>query len=74
MSQTRRHSAFEAATNMIVGMALSWLAGLVVYPLLGIEITHGQNTTIVLLFTLISLVRSYSLRRMFNWLAHRGVS
>lgn len=71
MAQTRKGSTLEAATNMIFGMALSWFVGLLVYPMMGFEITHAQNTTIVVLFTLVSLIRSYALRRIFNGLAHR---
>jgi hypothetical protein len=38
---------------------------LLVFPLFGLATTLGQNLTIGLIFTLVSLVRSYALRRAF---------
>lgn len=64
--QSKRGSLIEAATNMAVGFALSWLTGLVAYPLLGITVSHAQNAAVVVVFTFVSLARSYALRRLFN--------
>lgn len=64
--QTRKHSAAEAVFNTAIGFAISWFGGLIIYPLIGIQISHAQNTAAVALFTVLSLARSYVLRRYFN--------
>ncbi len=64
--QSKRGSLIEAAMNMAVGFALSWLTGLVAYPLLGIKVSNAQNFAVVVVFTVTSLARSYALRRIFN--------
>lgn len=68
MSQTRRHSVFEAVANVMVGYGISLIAQIVIFPLFGIKATLAQNIGIGLAFTVVSLVRSYLLRRLFNWL------
>lgn len=64
--QSRRRSLTEAITNTAVGFALSWLTGMVAYPLLGIKVSNAQNAAVVVVFTVVSLARSYTLRRLFN--------
>jgi hypothetical protein len=64
--QSRRRSLTEAAVNTAIGFALSWLTGLVAYPLLDIKVSNAQNAAVVVVFTLVSLARSYALRRLFN--------
>ncbi|QCO05473.1 DUF7220 family protein [Azospirillum argentinense] len=66
MSQSRLLSGAEACANTASGFALSWMAGMIVYPMLGWPISAGQNTAVVLVFTAISLLRSYLWRRLFN--------
>ena len=64
--QSRRHSAAEAATNIAVGYAVSLVAQVLVFPLFGINASIGENVLIGAAFTGVSLIRSYTLRRMFN--------
>lgn len=71
MSQSRRASLLEAAANMVSGFVLSYLAGLVIYPMLGWQVSASTNLVAVFLFTIISLIRSYLWRRAFNWWHHR---
>jgi hypothetical protein len=66
MKQTRTHSLIEAVANIAIGAGVSFSAQLVVYPLLGIAVSMAQNVAILLIFTVISIVRSYLLRRMFE--------
>lgn len=68
MSQSKRQSAAEAIAHTLIGFCVSFLAQLVVYPMYGARFTTGQNLQILLIFTLLSIVRSYVLRRLFNWL------
>ena len=66
MRQTRLGSWLEAWANIAVGFAVNWGANLAILPLFGFHVTGGQAFRIGLLFTGISLVRSYLLRRVFN--------
>jgi len=58
----------EAVTNVAVGLAVSFTANAVLFPLFGWSISAAQNLTLGLVFTAISIVRSYALRRLFNQL------
>ena len=66
--QSKRNSAFEAATNVAIGYLVSVLANVLILPLFGYNVTIGDSFAIGLAFTLVSLVRSYLLRRAFNWM------
>ncbi len=64
-------SFVEAWANIIIGYLVALGAQLVVFPLLGIQVSIGQNIKIGLIFTVVSLVRSYWLRRAFNYIHTR---
>lgn len=66
MSQTRLGSWLEAWANIAVGFAINWCANMLVLPLFGFHVTGSQAFGIGVIFTVISLVRSYVLRRVFN--------
>lgn len=66
MSQTRLGSWLEAWANIFIGFGINWSANMLVFPLFGFNITAGQAFHVGLIFTAISLVRSYVLRRLFN--------
>jgi len=68
MSQSRFMSLIESVTNLIVGYALAVATQIVVFPWFGLNPTVGQNLTIGALFSAMSLLRSFALRRLFeNW-------
>lgn len=66
MSQSRRRSLVEALTNIAVGFGISYAATLVVLPMFGFAVTARDAGSMTLVFTGISLARSYTLRRIFN--------
>ncbi len=66
--KTRRQSLIESIVNIIAGLLVAFTAQLVIFPLLGIAVRLDQNVKISVFFTAVSLVRSYALRRFFNWL------
>lgn len=66
MTQSRRMSLVEAATNLIVGYALAVGIQIVVFPVFGIHIALGDQLAIGLAFTGVSLVRTFVLRRQFE--------
>ena len=72
MSQTRKGSALEAITNVFVGFAINATANVLLFPMLGWHITASQNIRLGIAYTCISLARSYSLRRFYEWRSRRA--
>nr|WP_058124258.1 hypothetical protein [Thalassobacter stenotrophicus] len=66
MMQSRRQSLIEAVTNVVVGYALAILTQIMVFPWFGLQVSLGDNLAIGALFVMISLLRSYALRRLFE--------
>lgn len=66
MSQTKRGSIFEAIANVAIGATISFIAQMLIFPLYGFTPTTQQDFAILGWFTVISIVRSYCLRRVFN--------
>jgi hypothetical protein len=64
--QTKFGSFVEAWANIAVGFTINFIANLLVWPLFGLSM--GARTAFLggVIFTVISLVRSYVLRRWFN--------
>jgi hypothetical protein len=58
-------SFVEAVTNVAVGFVLAIVTQALVYPVLGISVSGPLNVLIASVFTLISIVRSFALRRLF---------
>jgi membrane protein YdbS with pleckstrin-like domain len=66
MKQSKKHSAIESATNVIVGLLVSIVAQMILYPVLGIPVSFNQNLIITAVFFVLSFVRGYVIRRIFN--------
>ena len=66
MTQSRRLSLIEAVTNVAVGYVLAVITQIVVFPWFGIHPSLGENLALGLVFTVMSLVRGYALRRLFT--------
>lgn len=69
MSQSRRGSAFEAVANVAIGYGVAVAAQAAILPLFGLHASASDHLAIAALFTIVSLVRSYALRRLFNRLS-----
>jgi hypothetical protein len=66
VSQSRTWSAIEAWANVAVGFGVNYVANLTVLPWFGFRVSGRQALGMGLVFTGISLVRSYALRRVFE--------
>lgn len=67
--QTKRESLEEALANVALGYWVSLAAQLIIYPAFGKgDWTYADNIRIGVCFMAVSLARSYSFRRFFNWL------
>ena len=64
--QSRQRSALEAVTNVVVGFLVAVGAKLLVLPAFGYHVTVYDSFAIGWVFTVISMMRSYFLRRLFN--------
>lgn len=65
--QSRRMSAIEAGCNVLIGYLVSVTANIIILPIFGYDVTIGDSFAIGFAFTVVSLLRSYALRRIFNW-------
>lgn len=70
MTQTRLGSLIEAIFNVAIGLSISIVANAIVFPRFGFRPTLVENLWISVIYTVISLVRSYALRRWFNARLH----
>ena len=66
MNQTKRQSFIEAVFNTLIGFVVALISQIVVFPQFGIQVTFETNLWIGAWFTVISVVRSYIVRRWFN--------
>lgn len=64
--QSRRMSMIEVATNIVIGLVVSFISQIVIFKLYDIHISVTQNVEITIWFTVISIIRSYLIRRWFN--------
>ena len=73
MTQTRWMSLVESMANVVVGYVVAVATQILAFPLFGMHPTFSQNLWIGLIFTVVSLTRSYVLRRGFESLrAHQA--
>lgn len=73
MIQKKRHSFFEACVSTAIGFLIAYVTTIVVLPAFGFRATLSQSFWITCIFTVISIIRGYYVRRLFNWLHFRGV-
>lgn len=72
--QTRLGSFAEAWLNIAVGFGVNFAANLVILPLFGFANLSIKNNFIIgMIYTVISLARSFVIRRYFNGLKFGNV-
>ena len=70
--QSRRMSLAEALTNVAVGYGIAVATQVAVFPVFGLHASLSDNLLMGIIFTVVSIVRSYSLRRVFEAIRMRG--
>ncbi|MGX1427005.1 DUF7220 family protein [Bradyrhizobium elkanii] len=65
MEQSRLMSLVEVATSSLIGFVVSIFANWAVLPLFGMHPSFHQSFWITLIFMVISIIRSYLVRRFF---------
>lgn len=66
LKQSRIMSLVEATTNVVVGYVVALLTQFAVFPLFGLAVSLSDNLVIGAVFTAVSLLRSFALRRLFE--------
>lgn len=66
--QSRLMSMVETITNVVFGFMFAVAMQVVIFPLFDIHVTLETNVKMTVCFTILSMARSYLLRRFFNWL------
>jgi hypothetical protein len=64
--QSKKHSILESITNVAVGFIITLVCSPFIYELCGMKYTWSQLGSVTVIFTLLSIVRSYIIRRFFN--------
>ena len=64
--QSKRGSLIETLTNVGMGWFISFIANMLVLPLFGYNINLTDGVLISIIFTIVSIIRSYAVRRIFN--------
>lgn len=63
-------SVIESCANVAIGYGVALVSQVVVFPIYGIRVPIETNLAIGAWFTVISLARSYVVRRAFNRIHH----
>lgn len=74
MKQSRTMSLVESLTNVAVGYGIAVITQILVFPLFGLSTTLAENMAMGAIFTVVSIARSFTLRRLFEAVRLRGDS
>lgn len=64
--QSRSASSFETLTGTLLGFVLSVVVQRALFPAMGLDFGYAENMVVPSVFTAISILRSYTVRRVFN--------
>jgi len=64
--QNRKDSLKESITNVLIGIVIAFICNMLILPVFGYNITAQDSLGISLIYTAISIIRSYTVRRFFN--------
>jgi hypothetical protein len=66
MKQSRLMSLVESVANVVVGYGVAVVTQILIFPVFGLHTTLAQDLKIGAVFTVVSIARSYLLRRVFE--------
>jgi hypothetical protein len=69
MKDNKLKSLTESILNILIWFIIAYISNLIVLPMFWYNVTAEDWFWIAIVFTIISLVRSYIIRRLFvNWI------
>lgn len=66
--QSRSASFFETLTSTVLGFILSVAVQRALFPAMGHDFAFAENMVVASVFTAVSILRGYAVRRVFNLL------
>lgn len=66
MKQSHLMSLVESVANVIVGYGVAVMTQILIFPIFGLHTTLAQNLKMGAIFTIVSIARSFALRRVFE--------
>lgn len=66
MKQSRAISLVDAVANVVVGYGVAVVKQILIFPLFGVYMALAQNLKMDAIFTIVSIARSFVLRRAFE--------
>ena len=64
--QTKKQSLIESLTSTTIGIIIGIVLNLTILPIFGYPVSVVDSLWISVIFTVVSIVRSYIIRRWFN--------
>jgi hypothetical protein len=72
MSQSRTMSLVESIANVLAGFGVAVATQIAIFPLFGLRTTLPETLAMGAIFTVVSIARSYCLRRVFERIRARA--
>ena len=64
--QSKKQSLIESLTSTTIGIIIGILLNLTILPIFGYPVSLADSLWISVIFTIVSIIRSYIIRRWFN--------
>ena len=64
--QTKKQSLIESLTSTTIGIIIGIVLNLTILPIFGYPVSLSDSLWISVIFTIVSIIRSYVIRRFFN--------
>ena len=64
--QSKRESMIESLTSTTIGIIIGIVLNLTILPIFGYPVSWSDSLWISVIFTIVSIIRSYVIRRFFN--------
>ena len=65
--QTKKQSFIETIVSVFVGWFIGVILNMLVLPLFDYDVSLTDGVLISIIFTAVSVIRSYTIRRFFNY-------
>ena len=64
--QSKKQSLIESLTSTTIGIIIGVVLNLTILPIFGYPVSLSDSLWISVIFTIVSIIRSYVIRRFFN--------